>query len=112
MKQFPLPIRFSIPAVLLLFGSLVGLFSFEREVSLSYAQKRVEPSGKILWESNIRDVGYLYRNDVDGAELVLSQIGTDSTRFGIAMKNNRVILATRYQRRSRSNTPAAKACQI
>jgi len=40
MKQFPLPIRFSIPAVLLLFGSLVGLFSFEREVSLSYAQKR------------------------------------------------------------------------
>jgi len=38
-EAISLPIRFSIPAVLLLFGSLVGLFSFEREVSLSYLRE-------------------------------------------------------------------------
>jgi len=84
IKQFPLPIRFSIPAVLLLFGSLVGLFSFEREVSLSYLRAEgVEPSGKILWESNIRDVELLRNEEWDGAELVLAR--SEPTQLDLAL---------------------------
>lgn len=116
MKQFPLPLRLSIPAVLLLFGSLVGLFSFEREVSLSYLRAEEESSRHARFFGNQTSgmLEYLYRKeDVDGAELVLSQIGADST-LDLALlcdENNRVILATRYQLRNRPviNTPAASS---
>lgn len=116
MKQFPLPLRFSIPAVLLLFGSLVGLFSFEREVSLSYLRAEEESSRQARFFGNQTSgmLEYLYRNvDVDGAELVLSQIGADST-LDLALlcdENNRVILATHYELRNRPviNTPAASS---
>lgn len=114
MKQFPLPLRFSIPAILLLFGSLVGFFSFQREVSLSYHRVEEEASRRASFFGN-QTAGmleYLYRNeDIQGAELVLSQFGADST-VQLALlcdEKDRVVLATHYELRNRlvSDTPAA-----
>lgn len=105
MKQFPFPLRFSIPAVLLLFGGLVGLFSFQREVSQSYLRVEEESSRQVRFFGNQTSgmLEYLYRNrDVEGAELLLSQLGTDSNlQLGLLFdENNRTILATQHELRS------------
>lgn len=36
MKSFPLPLRFSIPAILILCGSLLGITSFNQEINEAY----------------------------------------------------------------------------
>lgn len=116
MKQFPLPLRLSIPVVLLLFGSLVGLFSFQREVSQSYLRAEQEANRQARFFGNQTSgiLEYLYRNeDEEGANLVLSQLGTDSN-LQLALlcdENNRVILATSYklQQRLVSDTPATNS---
>ncbi len=116
MKQFPLPLRFSIPVVLLLFGSLVGLFSFQREVSLSHLRVEQEASrqARFFGHQTSGMLEYLYRNeDIEGANLVLSQIGADST-LQLALlcdENDRVLLATRYKLRELLviDTPAANS---
>ena len=105
MKQFPFPLRFSIPVVILMFGSLVGLFSFKSEVSQSYLRAEEESSRQASFFGNQTSgmLEYLYRNeDLVGAELFLSQLGADSN-LQLALlcdQNNRVILATRYELRN------------
>jgi PAS domain S-box-containing protein len=119
MKRFPLPLRFSIPVILVVFGSALSLFSLKREIHLSH--QRME-EGVLI---DIRFAGnqiagileYLYRRgDVEQAEIVLSKMGSDP-KLRLALlcdENNRVLLATRYELRDRAvaETSAAKNLPI
>ena len=44
MKRFPFPLKFSIPTILILYGSLLGLISFRQEITESY--QKAETSSK------------------------------------------------------------------
>ena len=105
MKRFPFPLRFSIPAIILVFGGLLGFFSFQSEVSLSNQRTEEDASYRARF-SGTKTSGmleYLFRKaDTEGAELVISQIGGDPN-LQLALlcdEKNKVILANRYELRN------------
>ncbi len=115
MKRFPFPLRLSIPVILLLFGSLLSLFSFQREVSLSAlyteedASRQVKSTGDQT--SGMLEYLFLFRQaDSSAAELIISKLGINQN-IQLALvcdENNKVILASRYELRNQkvTNTPA------
>lgn len=119
MKSFPFPLRFSIPVILLLFGSLLGLFSFQRELYLSYLRTEEDASRQAKFSGNHTSgiLEYLYRNgDVEEAEIIISHIGSDlNLRFALlGDENNRVILSNRYELRNHliKDTLAASSLSV
>ncbi|HEY9874921.1 MAG TPA: ATP-binding protein, partial [Candidatus Obscuribacterales bacterium] len=116
MKRFPLPLRFSIPGFLLLFGSLLGIFSFQKELSVSHLRTESDAMRQIRFSGDQTSgmLEYLFRQgDVGGADLVISKLG-GNPNLNLAVlcdENNKIILATRYELRNRLliNTPAAKS---
>jgi len=57
MKKFPLPLRLSIPAILLLFGGFISLFSFQRELGISYTNTEVDAISQVR-NTGIKLLGY------------------------------------------------------
>ena len=117
MKKFsiPLPIRFSIPVILLIFGSVLSIFSFQRDVSLSSARKEKQAISQASFSGDQTSgtLEYLFRKgDIEGAELVISKLGGDPT-INLAIlgdEKNNILLSTRYELRNQqlNYTKAAK----
>ena len=117
MKKFsiPLPIRVSIPVILLIFGSVLSIFSFQRDVSLSSARKEKQAISQASFSGDQTSgtLEYLFRKgDIEGAELVISKLGGDPT-INLAIlgdEKNNILLSTRYELRNQqlNYTKAAK----
>ncbi|HBE48294.1 MAG TPA: hybrid sensor histidine kinase/response regulator, partial [Cyanobacteria bacterium UBA11369] len=95
MKRFSLPLRFSIPTILVLFSSLLGVFSFQREVSLSNSREEegVVHDLRLVGSQTSGILEYLYRRgDVEQAEIVISKMGSDPKLRLVLLcdENNRV----------------------
>ncbi len=113
-KHFLFPLRLSIPAILLLFGGSLSLFSFQREVSLSYLHTEEDGSRQIrnLGDQTSGMLEYLFvfrRADKSGADLIISKLGINPN-LQLALlcdENNKILFATRYELRNRLvlNTP-------
>lgn len=104
MKRFPFPLRFSIPSILILFSSLLGFFSFQKEISESYRRTEEKISHDLQFSGNQISgiLEYLYRRgDFEQAEIVISKMGSDPNLRLVLLcdQNNRVLLATRYELR-------------
>lgn len=105
MKRFPFPLRFSIPVILMIFGSLLGLFSFQREVDLSYHRQEEQGIRNLKFSANQISgmLEYLYRRgDVEQVEIAISKLGSDrNIRLALLCdENDTIILATRYELRN------------
>ena len=114
-SRFPLPLRFSIPAVLILCGGLLGITSFNQEIAESY--KKTELSTKnyvqISAGQTSRILDYLYRrSNIEEAEItIISQLGSDPNLNLVILINDKNIihLSNRYELQNTpiSNTTAA-----
>jgi hypothetical protein len=114
MKRFPFSLRFSIPLILLIFGSLLGLFSFQREVDQSYRRQEEHGISNLKFSANQISgmLEYLYRRgDVEQVEIAISKLGSDpNIRLALLCdENNRIIWATRYELR---NHPIAEISSL
>ncbi len=121
MKRFPFPLRFSIPAILLVFGCWLGLFSFHREISLSNQRTEEDAiyQARVFGNQTSGVLEYFYRRadvaglDVAGTELVIGQTATNSNLVWALLCNekNRVILTSRYDLQNRLiiDTPSANS---
>jgi len=117
MKRFPFPLRLSIPAILLIFGSLLSLVSFQREITLSYRHTEEDASRQLRTlgdqTSGMLEYLFLFRQaDMQAADLIISKLGSNQN-IQLALlcdENNKVLLATQYELRNRivSNTLAEK----
>lgn len=105
MKRFPFPLRFSIPIILMIFGSVLGLFSFQREVDRSYRRQEEQGISNLKFSANQVSgmLEYLYRRgDVEEVEIAISKLGSDP-KIRLALlcdEHNTIILATRYELRN------------
>jgi signal transduction histidine kinase len=116
MHRFPFPLRFSIPAILLLFGSVLGLVSFQRGVSQSSYRTETIVSQEATFSASQTAalLEYLYRSaQGKGAALAIAQISSaPNLRFALLCdENDRVLLSTRFDLRNRlvSDTLAASS---
>ncbi|MEE3718211.1 ATP-binding protein [Tumidithrix elongata RA019] len=107
MKRFPYPIRFSIPAILVLCGSLFGIGFFSQETNRNF-QKTEENAGHYVRITGSQTAGildYLYRRaDVEQAEIVISQLGGDPNLDLVLLLDDRdrVLMSNRYELRDRT----------
>ena len=106
MHRFPFPLRFSIPAILLLFGSVLGLVSFQRGVSQSSYRTETIVSQEATFSASQTAalLEYLYRSaQGKGAALAIAQISSaPNLRFALLCdENDRVLLSTRFDLRNR-----------
>ncbi|NJN48810.1 MAG: hypothetical protein HC805_02170, partial [Alkalinema sp. RL_2_19] len=104
-KHFPLPLRFSIPIVLLVFGGLMSAFSFQREVDYSNAraEARTVSEAKFAADQTSSSLEYLFRkSDVEGADLVVSKLGGNPMLRYAALvdERDRILLSTQYEIRN------------
>ncbi|MEM1171364.1 MAG: ATP-binding protein [Cyanobacteria bacterium P01_H01_bin.35] len=115
MKQFPFSLRFSIPAILLISGTILGGINIQQETSYSFqrVEENVSGNARFAGEQISGILEYLYRRgNIEQAEIAISKMQTD-VNLSLALlfdRENRVLLATRYELRNRSlkQTPAAK----
>ncbi|HEY9618801.1 MAG TPA: histidine kinase dimerization/phospho-acceptor domain-containing protein, partial [Crinalium sp.] len=107
MKNFPFPLRFSIPIVLVLFSSVLGLASFHREITETYETTELTASryAQSLGSQIAGTLNYLYRrDDAEQAEIVISQLGSDS-RLDLVLvldESDRILLSNHYEFRKRA----------
>ena len=116
MHRFPFPVRFSIPGILLLFGSVLGLVSFQREVSQSFSRTEmsIRQQAEFSASQTATLLEYLYRTaQGKGADLAIAQIApAPNLRLALLCdENERVLLSTRFDLQNRlvSNTLAASS---
>ena len=114
MSRFPFPLRFSIPGILLVFGSVLGLVSFQREVSHSFSRTEtiIRQQAEFSASQTATLLEYLYRTaQGNGADLAIAQIApAPNLRLALLCdENERVLLSTRFDLQNRlvSNTLAA-----
>ncbi|MDJ0520174.1 MAG: ATP-binding protein [Trichodesmium sp. MO_231.B1] len=115
MKQFPFSLRFSIPAILLIFGTILVGRNIQQETSNSFqrVEENVSGNARFAGEQISGMLEYLYRRgNIEQAEIAISKMQTD-VNLSLALlydRENRVLLATQYELRNRSlqQTPAAK----
>ena len=106
MKRFPFPLKFSIPTILILYGSLLGLISFRQEITESY-QKAETSSKDFVQTSASRTASildYVYRrSDIEQAEIAISQLGSDPNLTSAILFDDHDIvrLSNRYESRDR-----------
>ncbi len=106
MNRFPFPLRFSIPAILLLFGTILSAVFFQREVCLARKQVEAKMTQQAIFTGN-QTAGlfeYLYRHqDMRGADLVVTQLGS-APNINMALildDRDRVLWSTRLKLRNR-----------
>jgi signal transduction histidine kinase len=114
MHRFPFPLRFSIPGILLVFGSVLGLVSFQREVSQSFSRTEtiIRQQAEFSASQTATLLEYLYRTaQGKGADLAIAQIApAPNLRLALLCdEQERVLLSTRFELQNRlvSNTLAA-----
>jgi PAS domain S-box-containing protein len=119
MKRFPFPLKFSIPTILIFYGSLLGLISFEQEITESYQRAEIG-SKDFLQTSASRTASildYVYRrSDIEQAEIAISQLGSDPNLTSVMLFDDHDIvrLSNRYENRDRpiSETGSAPYAKI
>jgi len=116
MKSFPLPLRFSIPMVLILCGGLLGVTSFNQEVAENYKKTELNTTKDYLQISagqTSRILDYLYRrSDIEDAEItIISQLGSDPNLNLVILINDKNIihLSNRYELQ---NTPMSNTIAV
>lgn len=108
MRHFPFPLRFSIPASLILCSSLLGIISFNREIAATYQRTEINTHNyiEIIGGQTARILDYLYRrhNLESTAGTIISQLGNDpNLNFAIVLDDRNVILeANRYELKEQS----------
>ncbi|MBD2215322.1 response regulator [Nostoc linckia FACHB-104] len=106
MKRFPFPLRFSIPAVLIVFGTVLGLVSLNREIVESNykTEENATHYAQSLGSQIASILDYLYRGgDVEQAEIVISQLGSNPRLPLILVVNeqDQILLSNNYELRKR-----------
>ncbi|HEY9747311.1 MAG TPA: hypothetical protein V6C63_01315, partial [Allocoleopsis sp.] len=114
MKRFPWSLRFSIPVTLLIFGTVLGLVSIQRETSQAFqrVEEDVSRNARFAGDQISSMLEYLYRRgDTEQAEAAISNMRSDPNLKASLLydENNWVLLSTRYELRNRwiNITPAA-----
>jgi hypothetical protein len=104
MRHFPFPLKFSIPASLILCSSLLGIMSFNREITATYQKTELSTKNyiQIIGGQTSRILDYLYRrnNNLEStAGTIISQLGNDpNLNFAIVIDDSNIILeANRYE---------------
>lgn len=103
MKSFPLPLRFSIPSILILCGGLLGITSFNQEIDETYKKTEINTKNyvQISAGQTARILDYLYRrSDIEDAEItIISQLGSDPNLNLVMVidDKNIVHLSNRYE---------------
>ncbi|PPJ65158.1 ATP-binding protein [Cuspidothrix issatschenkoi] len=103
MKSFPLPLRFSIPSILILCGGLLGITSFNQEIYETYKKTEITTKNyvQISAGQTARILDYLYRrSDIEDAEItIISQLGSDPNLNSVMLidDKNTVHLSNRYE---------------
>ncbi|WP_413173930.1 ATP-binding protein [Anabaena azotica] len=81
MKNFPLPLRYSIPLILIFFGGLFSISSFNQEINETYKRTEINTKNylRISAGQTSTILDYLYRrSDIEDAETsIVSQLGSD-----------------------------------
>ena len=96
MTRFPPPLRFTIPALIVVSGFSIGAIQFALEVQ--DANRRSEQSATIYLKSSVsqaaRMVDYLYRTDQQSDQVValISQLGTNAGYRNVILFNDRNIV--------------------
>lgn len=109
MKRFPFPLSYTVPAILLLAGSLSGLFSYQHQARLAVqrAEENILQRARFTGSQTATLLEYLFRRtdipdaQVEGANLVVSGIGGEAN-LNVAVlcdEHDRIQLATRYELR-------------
>lgn len=93
MKKFPLPLKFSIPAILILCGSLLGITSFYQEITEAYLTTEINSTNylQIIAGQTSRILDYLYRASphIEEAEIsIINQLGS-SNNINVVMEIGR-----------------------
>lgn len=122
MKNFPFPLRITVPAILLLFGGIASAFSIQQEISLAHqrAKKEAIERAKLTGSQTAGVLEYIYRRAdsqeiaQEGAKLVVSQRGGDSYLEVALMVNptNQVVLTTHYELENRALSETSLAGNI
>ncbi|MBP0021128.1 MAG: HAMP domain-containing histidine kinase [Cyanobacteria bacterium SBLK] len=119
MNRFPFPLRFSIPAILLLFGMLLSGVFFQRETSLARHRVATNTIRQAIFSGNqISELfEYFYRNqDLRGIDLAIGQLGSSPNIEMVLLldRNDRVLWSIRLRLRDRSirDTPLAPLQEI
>lgn len=114
MRKFPPPLRFSIPIVLLLLGSLSSVYSFQREVALAERRNEQNVSNytQFLGDHTSGILEYLYRrSNGDGTDLIISQLEDEIDLKSAMMfdEDDKVVLTTHRELKGLDidETPAA-----
>jgi signal transduction histidine kinase len=107
MNKFPLPLRISVPAILLLFGLIMGIFYFQRSVAVSSERTEEDTinQARFIAEQTSGTLEYLYRQqDEDGANLVISKLSGNPhlKRVLLVNEKQKIILAKPFTLRDRS----------
>ncbi len=104
MERFPFPLKYSIPTILIIYGTVLGLISVNNELSETY--QKVEANTKnYVRISASRTAGildYLFRrSDDEQAEIAISQLGSDPNLASVLLFDHRnyVRLSSRYELR-------------
>ena len=101
---FLFPLRFLIPAIIFLFGSILGLVTFQHQVSSSYSrvEKQMTQQARFAGAQTSGLLEYQYRySEGKGADLIVSQIGA-APLLKLALltdENNLILLSTRFELR-------------
>ncbi|HEY9750514.1 MAG TPA: response regulator, partial [Allocoleopsis sp.] len=105
---------FSIPVTLLIFGTVLGLVSIQRETSQAFqrVEEDVSRNARFAGDQISSMLEYLYRRgDTEQAEAAISNLRSDPNLKASLLydENNWVLLSTRYELRNRwiNITPAA-----
>lgn len=113
-QRFPFPLRFSIPAGLLILGTLLSLINIQRETARSFQRvdEAITDNAKFAGDQVSSILEYLYRReDIEQSEIAISQMRSDpNLRLSLLFDEaNRVLLATAYELREQpiEVTPAA-----
>ncbi|MFB8789782.1 MAG: ATP-binding protein [Potamolinea sp.] len=122
MKNFPFPLRITVPVILLLFGGIASAFSIQQEISLAHqrAKKEAIERAKLTGSQTAGVLEYIYRRAdsqeiaEEGAKLVVSQRGGDSYLEVALMVNptNRVVLTTHYELENRALSETSLAGNV
>ncbi|WAL62069.1 sensor histidine kinase [Thermocoleostomius sinensis] len=98
-KRFPPPLRYSIPTTLLILGSLLGIYSFQREIALANLRNEEKAIDyvRFIGDRTSGILAYLYRQSGGtGTDLVISQL-QDETFLNVAVvldETDQVIIST------------------
>ena len=115
LPNFPISLRISIPAILIVCGGLLGLTSFNQEINEAYQKTEINTKNyvQISAGQTSRILDYLYRrSNIEDAEItIISQLGSDPNLNLVMLIDDRdvVHLSNRYELKNEPITKTSGA---